>query len=455
MRRRPSLRGRRSRDDGRSRQGSSVTAAPSDIAIPASPQQGFNQAFVALRYRPFATFWTGAFISNSGTWIQNVIIPYVIYQTTGSATVVGLAGFAQYIPTFFVSPVGGWLADRHARRSVLLVTQTVQALLAIALWAVFVSGVRGTGMLIGLVFLTGIMQGLSVPAWQAFVVDLVPRSALRNAVTLNSAQFNAARAVGPAIAGVVIAGLGASWGIMINALSYGAVIGALLTIPRTIGVVESERMKPPLLRQIGESFACVRATRGLVVVISLLAVGAGLGHPVLQLLPIFADEVFGVEAWRYGLMVASLGTGGVLGAVLLGALGPGRSRSSIVGVSLFAYGAALVAFGLAPGYSTGVAALFIAGLLYLIYMATLQSALQVQVPEGLRGGVLAIYVMTFNLAFSMGVLAQGMLADVFGPRWTVIGSGVLIGVAVITARRKGALVALDDEYGGTLPAARG
>lgn len=454
MRRRPSLRGRRPRDEERSRLGSSVTAAPSDIAIPASRQQGLSQAFDALRYRPFATFWTGAFISNSGTWIQNVTIPYVIYQATGSAAVVGLAGFAQYIPTFFVSPVGGWLADRHARRSVLLVTQTVQALLAIVLWAAFASGVRGTELLIGLIFLTGIMQGLTVPAWQAFVVDLVPRSALRNAVTLNSAQFNAARAVGPAIAGVVLSGLGASWGFMINAVSYGAMIGALLAIPPTIGVVASERVKQPLLRQIGESLACVRATRGLVAVISLLAVGAGLGHPVLQLLPVFADEVFGVEAWRYGLMVASLGTGGVLGAVLLGALGPRKSRSSIVGVSLSAYAAALVAFGVTPGYSTAVVTLFIAGLFYFIYMAVLQAALQVQVPEGLRGGVLAIYVMTFNLAYPMGLLAQGMLADVIGPRWTVVGSGVLIGVAVVTARRKGALAALDDEYGGARPAAR-
>ena len=418
----------------------------------ASPERGLSHAFEALRYRPFATFWTGALISNSGTWIQNVTVPYVIYQTSGNAALVGVAGFAQFIPTFFIGPVGGWLADRHARRSVLLITQTVQAVLAIVLWSAFISGRGGVGLLIGLVFLTGIVQGLNVPAWQAFVVDLVPRRVLLNAVTLNSAQFNAARAVGPAIAGIVIGGLGASWAFMINAISYVAVIVALLAIPRTIGAVAPDRARPPLVRQIADSLGHVRATKGLLVVISLVAVGAALGYPVLQLMPVFADEVFGVDAWRYGLMVASLGIGGVVGAVLLGALGSGMRRSSIARISLATYAVALVAFGLAPTYSIGVATLLLAGTVNLIYMASLNTALQVQVPDRLRGGVVAVFVMTFNLAYPLGALAQGVLAETIGPRWTVTGSGLLVGAAVVVVQRKGALGALDDEHGGARPA---
>jgi MFS family permease len=406
---------------------------------------GLRHAVEALHYRPFATFWTGALVSNTGVWMQNVTVPYVVFQTTGSAALVGVTAFCQFIPGLFVGPIGGWLADRHPRRTVLLVTQVFQALLALLLLLVYSAGATDTAVLIALVFATGVVQGLNLPAWQAFVPELVPRHAWMNAMTLNSAQFNAARAIGPAIAGVVLARFGPSWAFFLNALSYLAVIAAVYAVPRHLGAHAADRVTRGLLPQVRESLAFARSTRGVLVALVLLALGAGLGQPVFQLMPVFAAEVYDVQAWRYGLMAASLGAGGVIGAVLLGVFGANRRRSTIVNVSLTSYAMALIVFGASVVYLLGVIVLVIAGAFYISVAASLNTSVQMQVPEDLRGGVLALYVMTFNLAYPVGSLLQGIAADLVGPRWTVVGCGTIILLSTFEARRRHAFGALDAD----------
>jgi MFS family permease len=174
----------------------------------------------AFRYRNFSLFWTRALVSNTGTWVQNITVPFVVYQITGQAFWVGFTSFLQFLPIVIMGPVGGALADRYHRRSVILVTQTIQAGLALALFAAWVTDHQTLPVIIVLVALSGIVTGINIPSWQSFVSELVPRDVLLNAVTLNSTQFNAARAFGPAIGGIVLATLGVSWAFLINAVSF-------------------------------------------------------------------------------------------------------------------------------------------------------------------------------------------------------------------------------------------
>ena len=407
-------------------------------------ERGLAHAVVALRSPSFARFWTGALLSNCGTWMQNVTIPYVLYQRTHSAALIGVAGFAQFIPAMFLGPVGGWAADHYPRRSVLLVTQSIMGALAVLLWALYVADLAPAWVLIALVFLGGVVAGVNIPSWQSFVVELVPRERLLNAVTLNSAQFNAARAIGPALGGAVLARFGPSWAFLINALSYGAVLVALAGI-RIDHVVHNERRDHQVLSQFRESLDYTRRHRGMLLAVCLVAAVAFLVNPVVQLVPVFADDVFHVGASTYGLLAATFGGGAVVGAVVLGSLGSITRRGRLVGGAMLVYGAAVVGFGAAANVVIAAAAAAVAGAAMLITVANLNTSVQLLVPDALRGRLIALYIMTFTGAYPIGSLVQGALTDVVGPRATVIGAAaVFLAVSVAVNVTPGLLSSLDE-----------
>ena len=185
-----------------------------------------RRSTAALRHRDFALFWGSSLVSNSGTWLQNVAVPFVLFRLTHSAAWVGFGTFAQFAPGVLLAPVAGSLADRFPRRSVLLVNQTLLGLVALALWVEWVAGWTSPWTITATVAVSGTIASIGIASWQAFVSELVPREDLLNAVVLNSTQFNAARAIGPAIGGVVLGSLGAGWAFLLNGLSYGVVVAA-------------------------------------------------------------------------------------------------------------------------------------------------------------------------------------------------------------------------------------
>jgi MFS family permease len=200
----------------------SATGAPSGV-------------FAAFRYRDYAVFWTAAVISNSGTWMQTITVPYVIFQLTHSTTWVGFSAFMQFGPAVAVGPLAGSLADRFPRKTVIFVTQSVMMLVAFSLWATWASGVATPGIIVANLFVSGLASGLNIASWQAFVPDLVPREAMLNAIRLNSMQFTAARAFGPALAGLVLGQFGPATAFLANALSFLLVLVALVMIsPRAV-----------------------------------------------------------------------------------------------------------------------------------------------------------------------------------------------------------------------------
>jgi MFS family permease len=402
---------------------SGTDAAASDAPRPAPARPGIRQALTAFHYRNFAIFWTGALLSSTGTWVQWVTVPFVVYQLTESAAWVGITGFLQFIPAVLVGPLAGSIADRFHRRSVLLVTQAAQAAVAIALWATWTAGVRSVAAIVAIVAVGGFVAGINIPSWQAFVSELVPREVLLNAVTLNSTQFNAARAFGPAIGGLVLATAGPGVAFLVNALSFLAVIVALLLVrvPR----LDRSSDHRGVLREFFSALGYVRGRPGIAACfLTVLALGA-LGGPLFQLLAVFAERVFLVQGFAYGLMGAALGVGAVMAAPLLAGRGQGVPRSRLTIIATTAYGGALVVFAVAPWYALAIVALMVAGGAYLAIASTLNTTIQLQVDETMRGKVLAAYLMCLTLSMPLGSLLQGALAEVVGARITVAGAGAV------------------------------
>jgi MFS family permease len=402
-----------------------------------------KQSVEAFRHRNFALFWTGALLSNTGGWIQNVTVPYVLFQMTGSATWVGLAAFAQLFPTVILGPLSGSIADRFSRRRTLMVTQSFAAAMAFVLWGLWESGAASPGLILAVVMLFGLSGGLSIPSWQAFVTELVPRESLLNAITLNSAQFNAARALGPTIGGAVLATLGPSWAFLINGFSYVAVLGALALV--RVAPLVRRPVEGRVLSQFVEGVRFTRRHSGLALVIALVAAVGLLGSPVFQLTAVFASEVFDVGPGWYGVLSGALGVGAVLSAPLIGGWGNSLPRSRLAGLALVIYAAAITCFGLSPGVWAGMAALLVAGGGYLAVVSTLQTTLQLLVTEEMRGRVLALYFMAFTASYPIGSLIQGAIADRVGAPATVTCAGLLLlGLAALIRLRPGLLATLDE-----------
>ncbi|MCZ7528026.1 MAG: MFS transporter [Acidimicrobiia bacterium] len=405
-----------------------------------------------MRNRDFALFLTGAFLSNAGSWMQNITVPFVVYEVTGSASWVGFVAFAQFIPAVVVGPLGGVLADRISRRRILLATSLLGALAASGLAVVWADGHASPWVTAGLVTVTGVSIGLMLPAWQAMVPQLAPRDQLLNAITLNSAQFNASRTVGPALGGVVLLRFGASTAFTVNALSYVAVIVALLAIraPEPSSEAGSGRVR----EQFREVIAYSRERAGVVVALVVVACVAFLGSPVLQLAAVLSQEQLGVGEDVYGMIVAAFGAGGVIGAVVVSGYADGVNRSSLVAASVVLYGLGLVAVGLSPSYPAALAGMFTLGAAYLVAVSTANTSIQLLVGEEVRGRVMALYSMAITAGIPLGALLQGRLTDLVGVRETLTGAGfLLLAVAVGLVVRPALRRTLDEQAGVvTIPA---
>ena len=409
-------RGEAAPDDGPS----GAPEAPEPVRAP--EKRGLRDAARAFHHRNFALFWTGALLSNTGSWVQNVTVPFVVFKLTGSAGWLGVAGFAQLFPAWLMGPAGGVVADRFPRRTVLLVTQSMMAGLALLEAAVWAAGVRNAAVIVGIVAVSGVVAGLNIPSWQAFVSELVPRDDLLNAVTLNSAQFNASRAFGPALGGIVLATLGVTWAFLINAISFVAVLGALVLISVPV-IVEKAKGKPRILAEFRETIRYTKTKPGIVTCI-IVVIALGLfGSPVFTLLVVFADDVYGVGRGLYGLLGAALGVGAILGTPVVAGWGSGLLRSRLMSGALVIYGGSLMAFALSPTYWWGVLALLVAGAGYLAVASTLNTTLQLLVDERMRGKVIALYLMGLTGTVPLGNLIQGWMTEAIGPRVTVTLSG--------------------------------
>jgi MFS family permease len=372
----------------------------------------------AFRHRDFRIFWIAALVSNSGSWMQQIAVPLVLFRLTDSSTWVGIAAFATLIPALVLSPVAGILADRYSRQRILIVTQTVMMLGAFGMWTLWLSGGATPGRIVALLVVNGVCSGLQLSSWQSFVPMLVPRESLLDAVRLNSIQFTAARAFGPGAAGLVLGALGPGAAFLTNAVTFLGVIGALAVVrPRENPTVAHGRFATELREGVGY----VRARPGMRLPVLTSAVTAFIGLATVSAAPApFAEDVFHVGEGALGALVAMVGLGGIIGSVwqLSVADRVPRSRSALIGLT--GYVAGVLLLGLAPTYWVGLIAMAIIGMAHTTTAIAINTSLQAQVHEEYRGRALSLYLMALFAGSPVGALFQGVLGDTVGRRPSVL-----------------------------------
>jgi MFS family permease len=388
----------------------------------------------ALRHRNFQLFFAGQLVSLTGTWMQSVAQSWLVYRLTGSVMLLGFVGFAGQIPVFLLAPVGGAVADRRNRHRILIATQASAMVLAFALAALTLLGHIQVWHVFTLAAALGLVNAFDIPARQAFVVDMVGRDDLINAIALNSSMVNGARIVGPAVAGILVASVGEGWCFFINATSYIAVIAGLLMMK----ITRHERVPLPgsALANIAEGFRFVAQTAPVRALLILLGVISLMGMPYAVLMPIFADQILHGGASGLGLLMGASGAGALVGALSLAVRRGMRGLGRWVALSSAGFGASLILFSLSRSFWLSAALLVPAGFSMMIEMASSNTLIQAMVPDKLRGRVMAVYSMMFMGMAPIGALLAGLLANRLGaPHTVALGGAVcIVGAAVFGLR---------------------
>jgi MFS family permease len=363
----------------------------------------------------------GQLISLIGTWMQTVAESWLVYRLTGSALLLGLAGFANRIPIFLLSPIGGAIADRYSRHRIVIATQVASMVLAAALAVLTLTHLVRIWHLMAIAALLGVVNAFDIPGRQSLVVELVAREDLQNAIALNSSMFNGARVIGPAIAGVLVAAVGEGWCFFANAVSYIAVIIGLLLmrVPRTPNAVRPASV----VAHVMEGFQFVSRSRPILALLLLLGLISLMGTPYSVLMPIIADQTFHSGARGLGILMGASGVGALLGALILASRVSLRGYGRTIAFAAIGFGLSLIAFSAARSFWLGVALLLPVGFAMMTQMAASNTLIQSMIPDGLRGRVMAVYSMMFMGMAPIGALLAGSLAGWLGARTTVAAGG--------------------------------
>jgi len=397
----------------------------------ASRKLNWQAAGRALRHRNFQLFFSGQLISLIGTWMQTVAQSWLVYKMTRSGFQLGAVGFASQIPVFLVAPIGGITADRANRQRVVIATQTASMILAFVLAALTLTHRVQVWHIFVLAALLGVVNAFDIPGRQSFLVDMVGKEDLMNAIALNSSMFNGARVIGPAVAGVLVARLGEGWCFFANGISYIAVIIGLMLMK-----VETRRQassKMPPLEHVIEGFQFVRRTAPIRALLLLLGLVSAVGMPYTVLMPIFAARVLhsgGQEfaslihshdlgAVRLGILMGATGVGALLGALTLAMRSGVKGLSRWVSVCCAGFGISLILFSASRSFWLSVVLLLPVGYFIMLQMASSNTLIQIMVPDELRGRVMSVYSMMFMGMAPLGALMGGTLADRLTAPWTV------------------------------------
>ena len=395
--------------------------------------------FTALRLRNYRIYLTGSFVSNIGTWMQRVAQDWLVLELSGgSGVAVGITTALQFLPMLALSAYGGLIADRFDKRLILKITQGWLALCAAALGLLAVTGVAVTWHVYLLALLFGVGTAFDMPARQTFVSELVGPELLPNAIGLNSATFHAARIVGPAAAGFMIAWFGSGWAILSNAITYLAFIAGLLLLD-----AHRLRIGPRTARaahQIRDAVTYVRNRSEILLVLCVVFCVGTFGMNFQLTSALMAQQEFGLGAEQYGLLGTFMAVGSLAGA-LVAARRTQAPRGRFVVIVALIFGALQVVAGVMPTYWSYAAVLPVMGLAVLLTLTAANATIQLGVDAALRGRVLALYATVLMGGTPLGAPLIGWVGQAFGPRWTLIGGGALTmaGITVATlwlARRR-------------------
>ncbi|HYN01507.1 MAG TPA: MFS transporter, partial [Vicinamibacteria bacterium] len=351
---------------------------------PTSEPRALPDFLAAYAHRGFRLLWAGAFLSSVGTWIQDVALSWLIHSRMGDPFYLGLRSFAQEVPLLAFMLLGGAVADRIDRRIILLSSQWFQMAMALLLGALYLTGHLGIVAIVLIAFATGLMQSQSAPTYQAVITSLVPRERIANAVALNSLQFNLSRAIGPVVAGLLLAHAGAGWCFAANALSFVGVILALQTIefpPPVPGPRES--LRESLLAGLRH----VNGTPRLRAATLFAAAASFLAFPLITYLPVIAGDVLKTGASGYSLLLTSVGIGAIVGAVGTAHRGHAAGRGRLMLLAFAFFGFVTVGAALSRWQWLSMVLLVGSGFALTTAFSTLNSLVQEMAPDALRGRV--------------------------------------------------------------------
>jgi MFS family permease len=371
----------------------------------------------ALRHRNFQLFFSGQLISLIGTWMQTVAQAWLVYRLTGSSLLLGSVGFASQFPVFLVAPLGGIVADHYNRQRVVIATQVSSMILASILAALTLTGTVQVWHIFVLAALLGVVNAFDIPGRQAFLVDMVGKEDLMNAIALNSSMFNGARIIGPAIAGILVARIGEGWCFFANAVSYIAVIVGLWLMRVHPPSYADDQVSP--LAHIIEGFRFVSRTGPIRAILLLLGLVSLVAMPYTVLMPIFADRILHGGARELGILMGATGVGALLGALTLAAKTGVHGLGRWVAFSCGGFGVSLILFSFSHHFWLSTGLLLPVGFFMMLQMSSSNTLIQAMVPDHLRGRVMAVYSMMFMGMAPFGALFAGALADRLGAPITV------------------------------------
>lgn len=376
----------------------------------------------ALRHRDFRLFWTGNFLSNIGTWMQNIAQGWLVLKLTNSAFWLGVVGFSASIPILLFALIGGVIADHVNKRKLLMVTQSAMMVFAFTMAALAYFKVITVHEIVLLALGTGIAMSINTPTYQALVPQLVPREDLTNAIAINSAQFNMSRVLGPTLGGFAMALVGEAGNFFLNGLSFLAVLVALSRIRYTEPAV---RQEGHLWEKLKQGFAYVFKHPEMSSLVLVVAIGSLLAIPYLTFVPYFARDVLHTDTSGLGVLMACSGAGAFLGAITIASVGHMRRRGLFVVRAASGFFAAIIAFTFSRNFFLSGLLLTVAGYCMIISVATINSLLQHLAEDHMRGRVMSIYSTAFLGLPPIGCLIAGSMAHLVGAPHAIAGMSAL------------------------------
>jgi len=378
--------------------------------------------------RNFRLIWTGAFLSSIGTWIQDVALSWVIHTEFKNPAYLGWRQFASELPLVTFMLIGGVLADRFNKKSILLASQLVQMALALVLALLYFTGHLSIWAVVIVGFITGLAQSQSAPTYQAFLTSVVPRDVIPRAVAMNSLQFNLSRSIGPPIAAAVLVTLGAAWCFAINAFSFVAIVVALLMI-RLPATASSPATSQGVASSLKEGLAYVRKSPDIAMIVWLAGALSFFVFPLTTFLPVVADEVLGTGAGGYSMLLSAIGLGAIVGAIGTAHRGRFEGRGRFV-LLCFMVGPLLAAGAVLCGNQwLATILMFGYGIVQVSGSSTLNGLVQELAPEEMRGRIVALFGLTFRGGSPLGALLLGYSITWLGP--AVALSASLLGMSLL------------------------
>jgi len=408
---------------------------PKDFGVqdsdPAIRAADWRKMFAAFRHQNYRFFFIGQLISLIGNWINSTAEGWLVYQMTGSTALLGVVAAASTGPMLVLSTLGGSVADRHSKRTVLVITQIVSMVLSLLLAFLVWSGHVQPWQIIAVAALGGVVMAFDMPARQSFVIEITSRADLKNAISLNSSMVNGARIIGPSLAGVIMARSGVASCYLIDGLSFIAVIIGLLAM-RLPKHVQQTHAGSGLDHALG-GFVYVWKNPRVLTILSLFAVVGIFGWSYTVLMPAFARDVLGLGEGGYGALLAASGVGALCGALAVTAVSDKIAPRKLAIGGVWIFSVMLALFAVNRNFHVALPLLAGAGFGMMLFLSTSNSALQTSVPDEMRGRVMGVWALIFGGMMPFGSLEAGVLAHVIGvPATMIIGAAICAVAAAAT-----------------------